>query len=876
MPRISLTWEHAPPLQALLYWQVCLVAALLGVLALHWPQCALLSMAVLLWADSRLHPPPLSASPPPHMPTGLPWWRLSLTLACFAGSWLVALNLLPPLPDSPPPALSGTSPKNPPRLYGVVEKVQGLTDNRLRIILERVTIDDATPLQGKVAWTWEKAPVRPLAGEKWSLARPLLPVQGFQNAGTKDWGFAARSQGIFWRVWSKENRGEARREATAEKTGNADMTPSQWREALRQNFLALLQGSAPRLLPNTAHTTSLTQAQAILPALLFGDRSNLSDHTVELFTRGTLVHSLALSGQHLAVTALLAAILLTLLGRVWAGVFLRIPRPKLLIACALPLAALYLWLGNAPYSLQRAACMMLLVALFLWREKAMTTMDILCAAVLCLMLLSPLSLFDLGMQLSILCVGSIALTVPILRTLPRLQQPYRHSCWVRLCASTLRGIAGIMLVSCTIQVALLPVSLLVFGTVSPWFILNILWLPVLAFCVLPLAALGLLLVSLHMLLPVPLWLDCASTIVQVAQWPCALLLQGLQWLYDMNWLVIPTFLRPHWTAIPAFAALLVATALLWGRSHVPPASLRLALAGALLLLVAPTLRYAERLTPQLTLHMLDVGQGQALALVLPQGQRVLIDGGGSFSPRFDVGRAVVSPTLTYNQPPRLDRIINTHPHADHLKGLLYILENFWVGAWNHNGQAVEKTMAQTLHRLLQQQGIADKVLVAGDHLLLCDKNRLVLEVLYPPAGMQPEKENNASLILRLVEETPQQTTHKSTGSQGGKRGLILFMADLEKDGINALLASGCDLQAEVLVVPHHGSKTGYSPALYDAVQPRVALVSYGKGNRYGSPSPEVVEALKRRGIPLYGTGDKGQVSLRWSGKKLELQRDLYQ
>lgn len=852
------------PVQALLFWQTCTLCAIAGLLALHWPAPACAAIALVIWVDTALHPIQSFASAyTSHRAT----LRLVVLLCCFSGAWYVGTRMLPPQELLPPWASGQTSTATSPRLYGVVDKVQGLTDNRLRITLRAVVLDAGTkpivptgisipsttlatrnsattdapagpsPLRGKVMWTWDSPhdSKRPVEGETWTMRLPLRSAEGYDNIGLSTWGFASRTQEEFWRVWSKGLRGSPQHLPLA----SAVSTTALWREGLRQRFFALV-ASSPHLsaqptLPESsdASTTtatvstptppSFTQAQAIVPALLFGDRSALNTTTVTLFTKATLVHSLALSGQHLGVTVLLASLCVGLLAYCATSTFLRVPRRTLIVICALPLALLYLWLGNAPASLQRAACMLLLVAFCLWRHRTMTSMDIVCGALLCLIVLEPLAVFNLGLQLSALCVISIALVMPLVRACTPPPSIKQRSLVLQIPLHAGCIIARILCISCAIQLALLAVNLLAFHTASVWFVLNVVWLPVLACVVLPCSALGLACTAVN--LP-----SLAQGFVALATWPCDVLLHLLHWMDARGLFSEPALVRPHWTSVLGYAAVIVATSLQWQRKGLSPASRRLALAGALLLFMGPVLRYAHTALPAVEISMLDVGQGQAVVLDIPHDRRLLIDGGGSFSPRFDIGKAVVAPALTYNRAPRADILINTHPHLDHLKGLEYLKKTFQTQAWFDNS-----------------------TLTAGDSLQLSDAPPLRLDVLHPPRGFQASNENNASLIMRLV-----------TGNGATERGLALFMGDAEAQAISALMATETELQAEVLVVPHHGSKTSYDPALYDAVRPRIAMISHALQNRYGSPAPQVLEALKERGIRVYRTGLHGQITTRWN------------
>jgi competence protein ComEC len=245
---------------------------------------------------------------------------------------------------------------------------------------------------------------------------------------------------------------------------------------------------------------------------------------------------------------------------------------------------------------------------------------------------------------------------------------------------------------------------------------------------------------------------------------------------------------------------------------------------------------------------MDVGQGQAVLLEW-QGGRMVIDGGGFAAGSFDPGRQILAPALTDNRPPELDYIVNTHPDTDHLRGLLDLMDRFRVAAFVR-ARAEQGNSPDTEKRdaLLTARGIPLRLAGAGDRLELTPG--LVLEVLHPPASVPDSGSNNNSLVLRLTRNG---------------RGLALLCGDLEKPGLRRLLAAAPKPEAEVLVIPHHGSGGSFSPELYDAGKPGLALVSCAYGNQWHFPDRKVRAALAARGIPLLDTARHGQIGVSWDG-----------
>ena len=426
--------------------------------------------------------------------------------------------------------------------------------------------------------------------------------------------------------------------------------------------------------------------------MLFGDRYGLNTPDMERINAAGLTHSLALSGQHLAVVGLGALALTGMVGLLAPGLFLRFPAYSLIGLLSLPLASAYLWLGDAPPSLVRAALMLAIVCLLrcvpdLLPERfrrnlrpAFTFADVLLLALLCMVLADPLCLYDLGVQLSFSAVAGIALCSPWLSKLwndgPLSFSPLKvlqgglspmraaGSRFIRLLWLTL---------GCSVaaQLATLPLVLDAFGRSTLWFPINLLWLPALGFIVLPLSFLGLIAAAAGLE-------QAAGFLLHLANIPCEALLHSLRWLQAHAGLDLFVSPRPHWTAILGLGAIAVALAMRVHRDHFPHAAKRLLISGALLLSVGPLLWVHAFFEPQISLRVLDVGQGQAVLLEWPHGGRAMVDGGGLFSDRFDVGRDLVSPVLTANNLPRLDFIAVTHPDRDHLKGLLFIADNYAI------------------------------------------------------------------------------------------------------------------------------------------------------------------------------------------------------
>lgn len=800
------------PLQYSLVWHSYLLLSFCGLLAASFPVPAGGAALLLLGLDRRLW-----------------FWPrlcLALFLFCSALGWGVwqfrqAYDAI----ASPPRWVESAG----ARLCGQVIHAQGLSNGRLRVILKEVRPETGgEPLPGLCAWTWDKPVFRPVTGQGICVTRTVRPVHGFANYSHNGYESYNFSQKVFWRIWSKGRDGSP-------VLSGAPAWGASFRQMWESKFLAILSGSdAP------------TQAQGILPALLFGNRFYLGQETINLFARATLAHSLALSGQHLAIAGLGGWLLILFCSFCCPSMYLWRPRAQLVTAVSAILAQGYLWLGDAPPSLQRASVMLIFACVFLWWRRVFDGVDLLALALLAILCCNPLAAYHMGFQLSILCVAVILIAWPAVIKLFPYPEGERGICGV-----VFWRLKQIFLTSLLVQLVLLPLQLMQFQQAGLYFVMNVLWLPLLGLITLPAAFISLMLCAL----PLEFCQLLASHAAAVAAWPCELLLSLLNHLDTMGLLQEPAFLLPHWSALLAYAALGCGLAWLLAGGSTGARARTLLVIGIAFLACGPALRFWQGLRQPLTVEALDVGQGQAMLVTTPGGLRLLVDGGGSYSRNFDPGHAVVAPYISNNRNPRIAVALNTHPDLDHLGGLFYILTRLPTGAVFHNGRDSAGGSMARWRRLRREN--ETHTLAAGDEIILGDGG-LRLQVLHPPAQNSLERDapgrkvgwhgNAASLVLRLTRNGD---------------GLALFTGDIVAEAQKYMLGTGFNMHAEVVVAPHHGSGRDTVPAFYRAARPELVIACCGRGNRWGYPSRKLRLWLEQRQIPLLDTGRCGRISVHW-------------
>jgi competence protein ComEC len=281
-------------------------------------------------------------------------------------------------------------------------------------------------------------------------------------------------------------------------------------------------------------------------------------------------------------------------------------------------------------------------------------------------------------------------------------------------------------------------------------------------------------------------------------------------------------------------------------------SQRFRIRGLLLMLLACAacewqLRHQEQPIEHLRATFLDVGQGDAALLDLPDGTAMLIDAGGNPQGGPDPGERVLVPLLAARRREHIQTLVLTHPHPDHYGGLEAVLGKLRVTELWDSGQATREWQhsgtSERARELLQRAAERGARVLGPEQL--CGRARTFgqaqVRVLSPCPSFDPGYDpNDNSLVLHV--------------SYAGRS--ILFAGDIEAYAEDRLVRSQ-QLRADVLKVAHHGSRTSSSEAFVRAVQPRIAVVSAGAANTFGHPHPEVMERLRRQVPQVIDLGERG-------------------
>ncbi|MCX6559306.1 MAG: DNA internalization-related competence protein ComEC/Rec2 [Candidatus Aminicenantes bacterium] len=595
-----------------------------------------------------------------------------------------------------------------------------------------------------------------------------------------------------------------------ERTSSAPgWSPRRLISSLRRAFLDVIgTGFSDPALPG-----GIRPEGAVLEALLLGERGRMSEELTRSLQKTGLFHLIAISGAHIGIIA------------VFLFAVLRACRvsDRAASMVLIGLLVFYAFLVEGRASVVRAVVMAVLYlgGRLLWKDVSL--LNTLALSALLILIADPFQLFDQGFTLTYAATLAILLFYgPILKRLPRL--PLKLSEAAALSFSA--------------QIGVLPLTVAAFHRVALSGIpLNFIAVPLVSvimaagYVFLPLGLLGAGVARLGAAVLKPL---VAAFIRSLG------LLDGVPFLSYR----VPTLSGWFMAAYAAaFLALLVPARSRFHRRIVAAAA---ACATALVVLVPFPIRSSGfRVT------ILDVGQGDSILIEAPGTEPMLIDGGGSAFGTFDIGENVVSPALWDRHIRRLGLVVLTHDHPDHRRGLLTVARNFKVREfWEPPGGARDEE-AETLDAALA--GAARWKLAAGT---IRRFGRAEIEVLSPEGGPAPPRgdENDRSLVIRL--------TYGKTS--------FLLPGDIGSGVESRLVRTGKSLRSDVLKVPHHGSRTSSSEEFLAAVSPRLAVVTAGRGNRYGLPHPDALGRLGRTGARLLRTDFQGAVEFSLNGETISV------
>lgn len=276
----------------------------------------------------------------------------------------------------------------------------------------------------------------------------------------------------------------------------------------------------------------------------------------------------------------------------------------------------------------------------------------------------------------------------------------------------------------------------------------------------------------------------------------------------------------------------------------------------ILIFIILTNTISNKIFQEIKIYFVDVGQGDSTLIQTIEGKNILIDGGGSEFGSFDVGESILLPYLLDRRITTIDYLMISHFDSDHIGGVFAILENLKVKNIIISKQGETSENLKKFYEITNNKGIRTIIVKKGD-IVEIDKYSH-FEILFPEDNLIEDNIlNNNSIVARF----------------NSLDFSILFTGDIEEIAEKRLceLYSGTDkLEAFVLKVAHHGSKTSSTEEFLELVKPKIALIGVGKNNNFGHPNIDVIERLENMGSKIYRTDNCGEIIIRINRKKLQI------
>lgn len=650
------------------------------------------------------------------------------------------------------------------------------------------------------------------------------------------------------------------------------------------------------------------ETAGVMIASLLGDKYFLDRNTAEIFREGGTFHVLVISGLHITFIGGLT---------LWFVSFLT-NRNLYQFLLATSFLWAYTFAVGAEIPVVRASVMFTILLLARVIERRGTLLNALGVCTIILLVWRPSDLFSASFQLTFVSVAAIvACAFPMIEKLrsvgrwcpsvetplpPTAPRPLRRFCellywneegwrienrrqiwsanlfkspylnWIN--ASNFKSILGYVfegvLVSVIVQFWMLPLLVVYFHRVSPASVFLNLWVGIFLAIESFAALFGILLSG------VSLWL--AAPLILLTELLNQAMMSLPAWTSTFDGI---SFRSPVYSGYMKliywiYAVAVIATAFRvfkWDpftyHKRYPRVRTDVFLPATATLLAFVVVFHpfsAPRADGRLRVNFLDVGQGDSTLVTLPNGETILVDGGGSMDFRNDdgdtfepdsrrIGEFVVSEFLWEKGYDRVDYLVATHSDADHIQGLTDVANNFRVGALLVSAAWATDPKYSELLDVINARNVDIRQVARGDILEI---GGTTIEILHPTAEASGSlSSNDSSIVIRL-----------KFGST-----VFLLTGDIEQAAEHELVShydSPEFLRAEVVKVPHHGSRTSSTDAFVKRTDSRVAIVSVGRKSRFGHPHRDVVARWLTNGAEVITTGEKGTITITTHGNGIEI------
>jgi len=687
---------------------------------------------------------------------------------------------------------------------GTVQQVRQTSTGKWSIDLQTRQIQLEDSLEVRDAFTVRIScdskilPTRPALGSQLQILATILPFPEKRNPHEFDYGKFLKEQDIFLTL-------------TCEKLLNYSDNTS---------FFSWLH--IRNLLISRIDLLFSEKTAPLAKALLIGYKQDLDYETRQSFSRSGLSHIMAVSGLHVGF---IIAPFWVLIPWFWAKKYGR----QLGLLMLIILLFTYCGITGFTASVVRASVTAVFLTYGKLFHKIRDSVNLTSAAALVILLFDPNQLFEIGFQLSFAAVYIILLTLPVIQQ----WLPY----WMRIkwYAAPLMAI----LVSVVVQIGVYPIQVFYFqevSLISP--LSNALFVPLLG-------------------LVVPFSLLCTG---------CAFLAPGTAAFLNIpndcflsvmsNFVQYVSGIPGTWQQMPkvsVFIFLIWFCGISWfGSIRKPRLRWKLLIIFLLSIFIYQVRNLYVNIQPQkLVVTYFDVGQGDAALVQTPNNKNILIDT-GRWTPSYNSGKYVILPHLKSEGITRLDAVILSHPHADHIGGLPDIMKEVNISHIYHSGMTYNSRLYQHYLQEASKLNIPVSPLNTGDSLLI--DPALLIHIYNPPENFSHRDANQHSIVAEILYGNTE----------------FLFTGDAEKQQEKFLVENWPSLiDTDVLKVGHHGSRTSSTPSFINSTTPIFSVISLAENNRFGHPHFQAIQTLSSlRSNRIFITGRDKAIILLSDGQQI--------
>ena len=586
---------------------------------------------------------------------------------------------------------------------------------------------------------------------------------------------------------------------------------------------------------------------AIFTGLILGDTSKVEEEVNDDFKIANISHVLAISGMHITYIVIGIELLLK------KGIGKRKTRIITII-----ILVMYMFITGFAPSVVRASIMgiIMLISKLIHRKNDIWTSISL--SLLILLIYNPFLILNVGLQLSYLgTIGIVCFNKNVYNFLRKLKIRNKKIRYKinRKFILLMDKIKEMLSVTLSAQIVILPILLFNFNILGIYFFISNILVSII---IGPIIIVGFVCILI------------SFVSIEIAKILSIFMSVGIQILISISEISHLPFSKIYiptpkvWQIVIYYICVIVINRIYIAFNSKKPdfTSIRIRNLVALLkfkfrqnrnkvlkvLIVFVSLLFILNTIPEkLKIHFVDVGQGDCTFITTPQNKTILIDGGGSMSEEYDVGKSTLLPYILDRGYTKLDYVFISHFDQDHVGGILTILEELRVGQVYISKQEQDSENYQKFLKIVKDKKIQVKVLKQGDCLKI-EKN-LYFDILWPiEEQIQENVLNNNAMVMKL---------------RYGKFSM-LFTGDIEAIGEEKILdfykeKGESILKSDVLKVAHHGSKTSTTQSFFEKVNPKICLIGVGKNNMFGHPTAEVLERIN--GTKIYRTDEDGEIIL---------------